>query len=301
MTPTGGWRISGGMPVGSAGDGFDFGPFGAVGTGTAPVEVVVGRRLGRGDRDLRIADEDLRSGGEAAVLGRQADVERGDVAPVRAFRRSRALREHDRVAPGAEVDARVRPDRGGLAVHDERAHARAVEVTGRARRARPGLRRAANCRRGDLTLEERERRHLRRGVRRRELAGARRRRGDRAAPGDDVHARKGARVPEGDGVDRRSHDRRRRARAAGHEHLQRKCLRGRAAVPRRGLRPGDPRGQREREERQCNREPLPHRAIDSGTGIYRPPGPARVGSLANENRSHYAPPWPSSSFPPTSA
>ena len=185
----------------------------------------------------------------------------------------RALREHDRVAPGAEVDARVRPDRGGLAVHDERAHARAVEVTGRARRARPGLRRAADCRRGDLALEERERRHLRRGVRRRELAGARRRRGDRAAPGDDVHARKGARVPEGDGVDRRSHDRRRRAGAAGHEHLQRKCLRGRAAVPRRGLRPGDPRGQREREERQCNREPLPHRAIDSGTGIYRPPEP----------------------------
>ena len=41
LTPTGGWRISGGIPVGSAGDGFDFGPFAADGTGTAPVEVVV--------------------------------------------------------------------------------------------------------------------------------------------------------------------------------------------------------------------------------------------------------------------
>ena len=29
------------MPVGSACDGFDFGPFGADGTGTAPVEAVV--------------------------------------------------------------------------------------------------------------------------------------------------------------------------------------------------------------------------------------------------------------------
>ena len=208
------------------------------------------------------------------MLGRQADVERGDVASVRALCGRRPLREHDRVAPGAEVDAYVRPDRGWLAVHDERAHAGSTEVTGRAGRARLGLRRATNRGRRHLALEERERRHLRRGVRRRELAGARRGRGDRTAPGDDVHAREGARVPEGDGVDRRRHDGRRGARAAGHDHLERKCLRGCAAVPRRGLRPGDARGQREREERQCNREPLPHRAIDSGTGIYRPPNPS---------------------------
>ena len=138
------------------------------------------RRLRSAGGRLRVADEDLGSGREAAVLGRQDDVQPGDEAaePVLVVVSPHdPLLEQDGVPPVAQLDARVRCRGHGRAEHRDAAERRRGERAVRA--APPG-----SCARlgddgadGYLATEERHRLHrgagrgCRRGGRSGSLAG----------------------------------------------------------------------------------------------------------------------------------
>ena len=104
-----------------------------------------GLRRGRGR--LGIADEDLRPGGQTAVVGGQMDVEADDEAAMAAALRGVLVRdrllEHDRVTPVAQRDLLVRRSGHARPEDDEARDRRAGEIAARARRggARHRLRR----------------------------------------------------------------------------------------------------------------------------------------------------------------
>ena len=134
------------------------------------------RRLARLRVRLRVPDLDLALRRQAAVVGGQRDVERGDEVVMAGRRLVDALAlllERDRVAPVGERDRLVRRRRHRLAEHDEPGEARDAGVAGCARRSGARVRLAGDALRDDLALEERERRHLRRRARAR-LDAARR-------------------------------------------------------------------------------------------------------------------------------
>ena len=118
-------------------------------------------RCGRGG--LRIANEDLCSGRESAVVGRQVDVETDDEpAMTSALRRilvGHGLLEHDGVAPVAERDLLVRRRGDARAEHDQVRDRRIGELSARllGRGARHRLRGERIG--GHLPAEKRDRPH----------------------------------------------------------------------------------------------------------------------------------------------
>ena len=126
-------------------------------------------RSGRGHRRRRsglspglgVADEDLASGGEPAVIGRQVDVEAGDVAAVALSLAGRGvnlgLLEGDRVAPVAERDTPIGARRLRDAADRKPGDGSAREASGHGLPTRRRVRVTGDVRRGHLTAEERER------------------------------------------------------------------------------------------------------------------------------------------------
>src|SRR6185312_1978581 len=104
---------------------------------------------------------------EPTVIGRQVDVQAGDVTPIAlglpGRRADLGLLERDRITPVAERDAPV--DAGPLcgAVDRQPADSSARETPGRALPARRRVGVARDARRRDLTAEERQRADRARG------------------------------------------------------------------------------------------------------------------------------------------
>ena len=118
------------------------------------------RRPGLSPR-LGVADQDLATRRKPAVIGRQVDVEAGDVAAVARClpggRPNLGLLERDRVAPITQRDASVGARSLRDAANREPGNGSARKASRRALTARRRVGVAGDIRRGDLTAEERER------------------------------------------------------------------------------------------------------------------------------------------------